>query len=89
MTLNLIMNNENSGWRNWSGGRGTFAVAGTFGGATVTLMYLGPDGATALLVPPTVSAPGRHNFELGCGRIRADVVGGSPEGLYARVSQIP
>ncbi len=91
MTLNLITNNENAGWRNWSGGRGTFSVAGSFGGAAVSLQYLGPDGSTALSVgnEVTLGSPGLANFELGAGRIRADVTGGTPGGLYARVSQIP
>ncbi len=91
MTLNLITNNENAGWRNWNGGRGTFSVTGAFGGAAVALQYLGPDGATALDVGSevTLGSPGLANFELGAGRIRADVTGGTPGGLYARVSQIP
>ena len=91
MTVNLITNSENAGWRNWSGGRGTFAVAGSFGGAAVTLQYLGPDGTTPLNVGAevTLGSPGLANFELGAGRIRADVTGGTPGGLYARVSQIP
>ncbi|WP_282609438.1 hypothetical protein [Pelagibius sp. Alg239-R121] len=91
MTINLIANDENAGWRNWSGGRGTFTVAGAFGGAAVKLQYLGPDGATALDVggDVTLGAPGLANFELGAGRIRAEVTGGTPGGLYARVSRIP
>jgi hypothetical protein len=91
MTINLITNDENAGWRNWSGGRGTFSAAGAFGGAAVRLQYLGPDGATALDVGDevTLGSPGLANFELGAGRIRAEVSGGTPGGLYVRVAQIP
>ena len=91
MAIDLIRNDINAGWQNWNGGRASFAVAGNFGGAAVTLQYLAPDGATALDVGAevTLGAPGLANFELGAGQIRAVVSGGSPSGLYARVAKVP
>lgn len=44
----------------WSGGLGVFTALGTFGGATVTLQYLGPDGVTwvAMGTDTTLTAAG-------------------------------
>lgn len=69
----------------WRGGRGTFAVVGTFSGATVKLQVLGPDGVTWLDVGAecTLTAPGIGGFELGNGSIRAAVSAGPPTGIYA------
>jgi len=38
--------------QNWKGGRGVFTLAGTVGGATITLQYLGPDATTWLTLRP-------------------------------------
>jgi len=75
----------------WPGGRGSFVAAGTFGGATVKLQMLGPDGATWLDVDSTtsVTAVGHVVFEAGAGQLRALVSGGSPSGLYAKAVRIP
>jgi len=69
----------------WPGGRGTFLVAGTFGGSVVKLQVLGPDGSTYIDAGAytTLTAAGAGNFDLPQGKIRAAVVGGSPSGLYA------
>jgi hypothetical protein len=69
----------------WPGGRGSFIVAGTFGGATVKLQLLGPDGSTYIDAGSytTLTAAGIGNFDLPQGKIRANVSGGSPSGLYA------
>lgn len=69
----------------WPGGTGTFSVAGTFGGATVTLQFLGPDGSTWIAAgsDTTLTAAGGGNFTLASGNIRVSVSGGSPSGLYA------
>ena len=74
----------------WRGGDGSFLVAGTFGGATVSLQVLGPDGATFLDAGAntTLTAPGIGNFRLPPGQIRAAVTGGSPAGLYAKAAGI-
>ena len=69
----------------WPGGRGSFVVAGTFGGATVSLQLLGPNGTTWITAGTytTLTAEGIGNFDLPQGRIRAAVTGGPPSGLYA------
>lgn len=71
----------------WSGGAGTFAVAGTFGGSTVTLQYLGPDASTWLAAATGLTSAGLVGFTLPPGRVRAAVSGGSPSGLYASAEQ--
>ncbi|MEY2875308.1 MAG: hypothetical protein RLZZ373_2679 [Pseudomonadota bacterium] len=71
----------------WDGGRGVFSLAGTVGGATITLQYLGPDATTYLTAATALTAVGLVAFELPPGRIRALVAGGSPSGLYARADQ--
>ena len=69
----------------WNGGRASFTVVGTFGGATVALQWLGPDGVTWVNVgtETTLTAAGVGNFELPRGKLRVTVTGGSPSGLYA------
>jgi len=75
---------------NWNGGKGNFAVVGTFGGGTVKLQALGPDNATYIDVPNTsLSAAGMVLFDLPPGRIQAVVTGGAPSGLYARAARVP
>jgi len=77
--------------QNWKGGRGVFTLAGTVGGATITLQYLGPDATTWLTAAAatTLTAVGVGSFELPPGQIRAAVTGGSPSGLYAQAERIP
>lgn len=76
--------------KQWPGGRGTFSVAGTFGGATVSLELLGPDGSTwiAAGTDTTKTAAGAGNFDLPPGQIRASVTGGAPSGLYATAAHL-
>lgn len=59
----------------WPGGRGVFQAVATFGGGSVTLQYLGPDGATWLAAgsDTTLAANGGGVFNLPPGRIRAAV----------------
>lgn len=74
----------------WPGGRGTFSAAGTFGGATVTLQFLGPDGVTSITagVDTTLTAAGGGNFDLPPAQLQAAVSGGTPSGLYARAARV-
>lgn len=75
---------------NWLGGKGNFAVVGTFGGGTVKLQALGPDGSTYIDVPnASLSAAGMVLFELPAGKIQAVVTGGTPSGLYAKAARVP
>lgn len=65
-----------------------FGVAGTFGGATVGLSYLGPDGVTYIALPDTdLTAAGAVVVRVGAGAtIKATVTGGTPSGLYANLT---
>jgi hypothetical protein len=74
----------------WAGGRGQFKALGSFGGATVTLQILGPDGATwlALGAEAALTGPGVVNFDCPPGQLRAAVSGGSPSGLHAAVASL-
>lgn len=74
----------------WPGGRGVFSLAGTVSGATITLQYLGPDGATWLTVAAatTLTAVGLGVFDLPCGQIRALVASGTPSGLFAAAEPV-
>ena len=69
----------------WPGGSGSFMCAGTFGGATVTLQFLGPDGTTYLAMgtDTTLTANGGGNFFIAPCTLRCLVAGGPPSGLYA------
>lgn len=77
--------------RNWLGGAGVFTVAGTFGGASVKLQQLGPDGVTWLDISGgavDLTAPGQGGFVLPAGPIRATVSGGAPSALEAIAAQV-
>lgn len=83
----------------WEGGHGVATFAGTFGGTSATLEYLGPDGATALAVKTladdgtqtavALTAAGAIGFILPPGRIRANLTGGTPTGMYAQADRVP
>lgn len=64
----------------WPGGTGTFAVWGTFDGATVKLQCLPPGGATWIDVGADVSidtAAAVGAFQLGPCKVRANIASGS------------
>lgn len=87
----LLSNASATGsWAQWDGGVGVFSIVGTFGGATVTLQFLGPDGSTAVTVgsDTTLTAAGGGGFILPPARIRASVAGGPPSGLYAQAEKV-
>ena len=84
--LDLISNGSSTGNSFvWRGGRGHFAVSGTFGGSTVKLQFLGPDGSTWIDAGTytTLTSSGGGSFDLPECQIRAAVSGGSPSGIYA------
>lgn len=85
-SLDLLSNASATGSAGrWPGGRGTFTVEGTFGGATVKLQCLGPNGTWIDLgTDATFTAAGVCGFELAMGQLRANVSGGSPSALYAK-----
>lgn len=82
----------------WNGGRGVLSAAGTFGGTSVTLEYMGPDAATWLPVRVMASdgvqttvaltAAGMFGFELPPGRIRGAATGGTPTDLFVRADRV-
>lgn len=89
--MQLLTNESATGTAKlWPGGKGAFALAGTVGGATITLQYLGPDGSTWLTAAAatTLTAVGLGVFELPNGQIRALVAAGAPSGLYASAEAI-
>lgn len=74
-------------------GRYCFSVAGTFGGATVGLQMLGPDGATWIGIEDDSGALAITSARavavlLPAGQFRASVVGGSGASLYARLDRM-
>lgn len=84
----------------WPGGKGVLTVVGTFGGAAVTMQYLGPDNTTYVdvkaLDPTTgnqttvsLSAAGSIGFILPPTPVRVVVTGGAPSGLYADAARVP
>lgn len=89
--MQLLKNASATGaWLQWGGGVGVFTAAGTFGGATVSLEYLAPDGTTAVAMgtETTLTAAGGGAFCYPPGRVRASVTGGTPSGLYAQADQV-
>ena len=81
----LIENGSATGSaKQWDGGRGVFAAVATFGGGSVRLQLLGPDGSTWIDVA-TLTAAGVTAFELPPGRIRAAVT--TATAVYASAEQ--
>lgn len=87
--IDLLSNASATGAaQRWPGGKGTFTTVGTFGGATVTLQFLGGDGSTwAPVGSISQTAAAADPFELAEGQIRAAVTGGAPSGLYSTAVQ--
>ncbi|MDI1263895.1 MAG: hypothetical protein PS018_11620 [bacterium] len=85
----------NSSAVDWVGGRGVFAVFGTFNGATVKLQWSPDDGTTWLDVDRlgdtyvTLSAAGSGGFELPPCKLRANLASaGGSTSLTAVVSGV-
>lgn len=90
MAIQLLANQSATGAAMaWGGGPGVFLAAGTFGGATVSFQYLGPDSVSWLDAgtDTTLTASGGGQFTLPPVRIRAAITGGSPSGIYAMVER--
>ncbi len=71
------------------GGSYVWTTSGTFGGATVKLQYLGPDGTTYIdVASASMSSAGSLFIDhVGAGAIvKAVVSGGSPSGLYSSLT---
>jgi hypothetical protein len=73
-----------------AGGTYSFAVVGTFGGATVNLQILGPDGVTYIdIAGASFTANGVMSVDLPAGAtVKAKITGGAPSGIYATLSLI-
>jgi len=74
----------------WPGGIGVFAVVGTFGGATISLQFIGPDGLTLIDAgtATTLTAAGAGVFYLPPGPIVATITGGAADAIYASASRV-
>lgn len=82
-----LLNNAsaNGASAQWGGGKGLFSAVATWGGGSVQLQYMGPDGSTWLNVGSAVTANGVQNFELPPGLIRAAVTAATA--AYAAAEQ--
>ncbi|BBF92843.1 hypothetical protein [Blastochloris tepida] len=74
-------------------GRYCFSVAGTFGGATVGLQMLGPDGATWISVEDdsgaiAITSARARLVYLPAGTFRATITGGDGVSLHARLDRV-
>jgi hypothetical protein len=75
----------------WDGGRGVFAVNGTFDGSMVSLEMMGPDGTNYIPVAgaPALNSNGAAEFTCPPARIRAAVTGGGgATAVYARADKV-
>jgi hypothetical protein len=71
-----------------TGGTYLWQYQGTFGGATLTLQSLGPDGSTYQTVT-SATAAGQSTILVGQGDIlRVTVTGGTPSALYSAVRRV-
>lgn len=99
-SVELLSNASATGeWVAWPGGRGVFSVDGTFGSASVYLNYRSPDGSSGIraqvlasdgtLTAVALTAEGGFIVDLPPGQVRAEVSGGTPSALYARLDRVP
>lgn len=90
VAFNLLQNAGATGSpvANIPGGSYIWSVQGTFGGATVKLQCLGPDGATFMDIPSaSMTSPGQMGVAIGGNAaVKAVVTGGSPSALYSNLS---
>lgn len=71
----------------WPGGRAVFAVTATFGGGTVKLQMLGPDGSTWIDVADgSLTAAGTKVVEVPVGQVRANVA--TATAVYASLQRV-
>ncbi len=90
----LINNDSVSGpvVSNLYGGSYVFSVQGTFSGATVSLMVLGPDGTTyetlvSKTAPDTIGGTG-VGLPQGA-TVQAVITGGPPSAIFATLARLP
>lgn len=90
-SVDLLVNaSATGGYQYWAGGKGVLSVVGTFGGATLQLEMLGPNGTTPIAIPTaSFTANGAIVVELPPSRLRMTVTGGTPSGLFASLQAIP
>lgn len=92
MTANLLSNASTTGEAIGIGKGGAFAVVGdgTFGGATLQLQLLSPDGSSWIsITDATLTAEGAFVVDLPDGAtIRMLVSGGAPSALYASIGSV-
>ena len=91
-TVNLLKQDSQTGilkW--WRGGAGLFSVVGTWGGATATLQFSGPDGATMIPVgtSTTLTANGAGSFNLPPCWIQAAISSATTTSLTAAAQVTP
>lgn len=73
-----------------SGGTFSWAVSGTFGGATVKLQLLGPDGTTYIDIPSaSMTAAGVMSVDIAGGAtVKAVITGGAPSAMFSTLAFI-
>ena len=91
-TVNLLNSDSVTGIiKHWPGGAGLFSAVGTWGGATVTLQFVGPDGATFIPVgtSTTLTANGAGSFNLPPGKIQAAITNATSTSITAAAQVLP
>jgi hypothetical protein len=91
--IHLLANSSATGPQAlWGGGIGVFMCVGTWGGATVTLEYIGPDGATLVVAgtATTLTANGGGVFYLPSTNIQAVISSsGATTSLTCSAGSVP
>ncbi|HUP06845.1 MAG TPA: hypothetical protein VMU47_06830 [Caldimonas sp.] len=70
------------------GGRMSYAVCGTFGGCSVQLNQLGPDGTTWLPVGAAVTSAGVAIVELAPCQLQLVITGGAGNAIFASIARV-
>lgn len=89
LTAAAIVADGQSVAADYQGGTATFFATGTFGGGTVMLQTLAPDGVTWVPIGAGITAAGLANFAAPAGKLRVAVTGSTTPSLQAWVCGIP
>lgn len=70
------------------GGRLSLVVVGTFGGASVQLQQLGPDGVTFVNLGAAVTSAGAQIVEVAPTQLQVVITGGVANSLFVSIGRV-
>lgn len=87
----LTAANASSSQVQWPGGMGVMTAVGTFGGATLSLQFVGPDGSTLVTAGAgtTMTAAGASVFYLPKCLVQLTITSAGSTSITASLARVP